>query len=231
MHDPMTVAHTIRRPWPRRPRKVTTGPRWRIRFHHRPWWNPSDYYVFWRIAGREIHWPPLITIWHNEPDGRDSGEVCKHVIKHQDADGKWHMTILKGWKWHVHHWRVQFHPFQTWRRKYLTRCEECGRKGSPNISHQWDSEQGPWWRGERGLYHDECSSLTHYRRVEEGDKQLIRHMVAALRVAHDESEPGIVERLTDPRSRGLTFHQAYRLRKVMGYERDEDYNLVPKVDR
>lgn len=228
MHDPMTVAHTIRRPWPSRPRAVTRGPRWRVRFHHRPWWDPSDYYSHWRIAGREFYWPSLITIWHNEPGGRDSGDVCPHRVRWQDESGKWRSKPLRGWRWHVHHWSIQVHPFQNWRRRLLTRCEECGRKGSPNIGHQWDREKGPWWKGERGLYHRECSSLIHYRRTEEGDKELIRYLVSALRVASDESTEEVVARLTDPRSRGLDFHHAYRLTRVMGYERDDDYNLVPK---
>lgn len=51
MHDPLVVAFTIRRPWPKR--------------------------VTWP-TGKRLWWPSLITIWHTEPDGRDAFEVCKH---------------------------------------------------------------------------------------------------------------------------------------------------------
>ena len=169
MHDPMTVAFSIRRPWPGRPRPVKSGPRWRFRFHHRPWWDPSDWYSHWRIAGREVYFPSLLTVWHVEPGGADSGDVCPQYVRWQDEGGKWHGKGLNGWKWHVHHWRLQVHPLQYWRRRLLTRCEECGRKGSPNHSHQWDRERGPWWKGERGLYHPECSSLVLARRTGEGE--------------------------------------------------------------
>jgi len=60
MHDPMVVAFEIRRPWPRRR----------------------------RLVGRR-YWPALITIWHVEPNGHDSGEVCKHSHRWQEPDGTW----------------------------------------------------------------------------------------------------------------------------------------------
>jgi hypothetical protein len=134
MHDPLVVAFQMRRPWPRR-----------------------------SLAGRRRwYWPPIVTVWHREPRGRDSGEVCRHY-RHDTDTGK--TTILHGWRWHVHHWRIQIHAVQELRRRLLTRCAWCGgphRKADPvNISHQWDGPRGPWWRGERGLYHWECSSIQH----------------------------------------------------------------------
>lgn len=115
------------------------------------------------VAGRGIYWPPLVTVWHREPGGRDSGTVCKHHARHRDATGKWRVKVLRGWRWHVWHWRLQIHPWQHFRRWAFTRCTWCGgrsRKGDPvNNSHQWDGPRGPWWRGERGLYHLDCSSI------------------------------------------------------------------------
>lgn len=135
MHDPMCVAFTIPRPWPKR-QKRTFGPaRWRLKGK------------FWNIAGRGIYWPSLVTVWHVEPGGRDSGTVCKY---------------RDHWK-HPHHWRIQVHPLQNLRRWALTRCEWCGgrsRKGDyVNCSKQWDLERGPWWRGERGLFHGGCTGI------------------------------------------------------------------------
>jgi hypothetical protein len=29
-----------------------------------------------------------------------------------------------------------------------------------NHSQQWDNERGPWWKGERGLFHSDCSTIS-----------------------------------------------------------------------
>lgn len=136
MHDPKCVAFSIARPWPKRQHRPFGKERWRVSGK------------FWNIAGRGIYWPDLITVWHVEPNGHDSGTVCKY---------------RDHWK-HPHHWRLQVHPLQNFRRWALTRCEWCGgrsRKGDyVNHSLQWDNERGrPWWRGERGLFHEGCTSI------------------------------------------------------------------------
>jgi len=151
MHDPDVVAFEIRRPWPRRSRTPNGEACWSFR-------GP-----FWKLAGIGLYWPTMITIWHREPGGQDSGEVCNHYTRWKGEDGKWQSRIQRGWRWHIHHWRIQVGPLQTLRRWALTRCAWCGgrsRKGDrADISHQWDGERGPWWRGERGLFHRDCSSI------------------------------------------------------------------------
>jgi len=144
MHDPQTVAFEIRRPWPQRSsfHGGKKGPRWKI--------GAS---AFWTLAGREYYWPGLITIWHVDPSGFDSDEDCPYSGK---------------WRWHVHHWRIQIHPLQHFRRWALTRCEWCAgrsRKGDlVNHSQQWDREDSSWWKGERGLFHSDCSSISSAHR-------------------------------------------------------------------
>lgn len=32
-------------------------------------------------------------------------------------------------KWHIHHWRIQFHPWQQLVRRYWTKCSICGKRG------------------------------------------------------------------------------------------------------
>lgn len=167
MHDPMVVAHTIVRPWPNLQTGFRPDPerRWAARYSWAKWYDlrPSSFKRFWTIAGRTVYWPGLITIWHVEPNGHDSGEVCKHFDRWQDADGKWQSKANRAWKWHVHHWRIQVHPLQHLRRALLTRCEWChgrSRKGDVvNLSGQWDRDGGSWWKGERGLYHHDCYSI------------------------------------------------------------------------
>lgn len=187
MHDPMVVAFEIRRPWPRREHTHDAKPgkpRWKIRLHHDcgddcrdehvgqkffRWWEPRSYTPFWTIAGRGYHFPSLITVWHVEPGGHDSGEVCKHYTRTRQPGGTWKTRVTHGWRWHIHHWRIQVRPLQAARRWLLTRCDWCNgpsRKGDcVNVSHQWDGPRGRWWQGEPGLYHGDCSSIEHAHRA------------------------------------------------------------------
>ncbi|WP_213452873.1 hypothetical protein [Rhizomonospora bruguierae] len=190
MHDPMAVAFEIRQPWPQRSTMHDAKPgkpRWQIRYHHTcgdhcgsdrakheasnpfPWWRPGSYSAFWVLAGRGWYWPSLITIWHVEPGGHDSGEVCKHYERIRQPDGTWTSRVLRGWRWHAWHWRFQIHPFQHWRRRLLTRCEWCGgrsRKGDAvNVSNGGSRERGRWWRGEPGLLHIDCSAIQRAHRM------------------------------------------------------------------
>jgi len=142
MHDPMTVAFEIRRPWPKtEPWKTElaarAGTRWEIGG------------AFWILAGRGLYFPPLITVWHRDPSGYDS-TTCPI----------WQSCA---WRFHIHHWRLQVHPLQHLRRRLLTRCAWCGgrsRKGDPvNHSNQWEGPRARWWQGEQGLFHRDCSSI------------------------------------------------------------------------
>lgn len=110
----------------------------------RPW--PKRTTKFGGMRG--WRWPSMVTVWHREPGGADALSVCKHH--------SW-------WRLHVHHWRIQVPPLQHLRRRLLTRCAWCGgrsRKGDMvDVSHTWDGQRAPWWRGERGLFHSDCSSI------------------------------------------------------------------------
>jgi len=139
MHDPLVVAFEIRRPWPTR--RGTRGRR---------------------------YWPALVTVWHREPRGHDSGRVCKEYRSVEQADGTRRTVLLNGWRFHVHHWKLQIHPLQRLRRRLLTRCAWCSgrhRTGDPvDVSMRWDGVRAPWWRGERDLYHHGCGSVASAHR-------------------------------------------------------------------
>lgn len=158
MHDPLVVAFEIRRPWPQLHRQTRSGPRWKL--GRSAWWS---------IAGRGLYFPCMITIWHREPRGQDAGTVCQQHTRYQDADGAWQWKFHHGWRFHIHHWKVQVSPLQALRRRLLTRCAWCGgrhlRRDPVNVSSGWDGKRGPWWRGERGLYHHDCSGIEYARRV------------------------------------------------------------------
>lgn len=151
MHDPLTVAFEVRRPWPKTDpwteHAARTGIRWKIGG------------AFWTIAGRGLYFPALITVWHREPGNRDGLTVCGR--KRQRRNGTW--THRRTWRFHVHHWRIQVPPLQALRRRLLTRCSWChGRhlKGDAvNFSHSWNRPRGHWWQGETGLFHQDCSAI------------------------------------------------------------------------
>lgn len=62
-------------------------------------------------------------------------------------------------RWHVHHWRLQVHPIQDFKRWAWSRCAGCGKRfrwGYAPVTGQWDSDGPRWFRGETGKYHHEC---------------------------------------------------------------------------
>lgn len=155
MHDPLTVAFELRRPWPKTDTWQTkqaaqTGTRWKIGG------------AFWVLAGHGLYFPGLITVWHRDPSGYDD-VTCR----------------AKRWELHVHHWRIQVRPLQELRRRLLTRCAWCNgrhRKGDGvNVSHSWDRPRGHWWQGEPGLFHADCSSIERAHATCTCDRPVLEH--------------------------------------------------------
>lgn len=70
-------------------------------------------------------------------------------------------SIIYGWllrknrkwwqhpKWHIHHWRIQFHPWQSLKRRYWDKCCVCGKRGfkEPAIGN-WDGDK---------IWHQSCN--------------------------------------------------------------------------
>lgn len=92
--------------------------------------------------------PSLVDVWHHDPSGVDTITCNISTSK---------------WRWHVHHYRLQFLPWRRFRRRHFTRCVGCGRTdrtGAVNCSPLRDHKLGPWWwPGESGLYHADCLFL------------------------------------------------------------------------
>ncbi|WP_418346120.1 hypothetical protein [Rhodococcus pyridinivorans] len=139
MHDPTVLAFTIRRPWP----EIRKG---------RP--HATARFPFVRFRNHELYFPDLINVWHVEPHGEDAlrGE-CRGTR----------------WKWHIHHWEIQWCFLQHWRRRLLTRCAWCGgrstKRDAVNCSLSWDSPKQPLWRGETHLFHHDCSTVQAAHKV------------------------------------------------------------------
>lgn len=229
MHDPLVVAHELPSLIPERKRwsdRRDPGNRWGFHRMRRTneanrgepvyrWWRPRGWYL--RLAGRTFGLRSFLTVWHVEPRGRDSFEVCEH--------SGW-------WRWHIHHWRIQWHYEQRLRRFLLERCEGCGRRfpwGYAPVSHQWSAPKSRWRDGiVKRAYHHECSALGSLRRTRSHDEETIRALVAYLRALKDCSEEEIVDELTGSHATWADFHVRYRLQHLLGYGRDGAYRLVKK---
>lgn len=51
-------------------------------------------------------------------------------------------------KWHIHHWSIQFHPLQQFKKRWWNKCSICGKRGT-KTSFMSD------WHGTK-IWHQEC---------------------------------------------------------------------------
>lgn len=238
MHDPMVVAHEIRRPWPERSGFGDRDRRWKVTIYRkhgidhegwnpRRWWLPSHWSPFVMAFGRSYWFPPLITVWHVEPNDRDALTVCRHRVV--DGDGEF-VRYSGAWKWHVWHWRLQYHFGQKLKRFLFERCIECHKRfpwGYSPVSGSWDGPRARWFRRNELAYHFPCHALQELRRSRDTDGAIIRKLFAAFRLAEGLSESEALTRLTDAARNGsLEWHLGYRLQGILGFERNEQYELV-----
>lgn len=95
-------------------------------------------------------------------------------IVDEETCGDFFLSIFRCWqrfkrpwykhpRWHFWHWRIQVHPWQTFRRWALSRCAGCGRRfawGESPVSFSWDSPKPKFLCGEVGIYHSDCSAMS-----------------------------------------------------------------------
>lgn len=67
------------------------------------------------------------------------------------------MRKLRPWyrhpRWHIHHWKIQFHPWQNFKRRYFLKCCKCGKRGfKSSPMSDWDGTK---------LWHQECDRSSH----------------------------------------------------------------------
>jgi hypothetical protein len=93
---------------------------------------------FWLFGRRRYYFPPLVTVWHVDPDKGGDDDSCRRAVRtrqltaHHDedklADWWWWLVFRKMHWWHLHHWSVQVIPWgrlQRWRKE---RCPACGER-------------------------------------------------------------------------------------------------------
>lgn len=62
-------------------------------------------------------------------------------------------------KWHVHHWRLQFHLGQTFKRWAFSRCCKCGGRfswGYAPTTNSWNGHGPRWFKSEPDVFHGSC---------------------------------------------------------------------------
>lgn len=59
---------------------------------------------------------------NEETMDRMAGMVYSFIVR---KTLKWY----KHPRWHIHHWKIQFHPWQQLVRRYWTKCSVCGKRG------------------------------------------------------------------------------------------------------
>ena len=70
-----------------------------------------------------------------------AGMVYTDILR---KERKWYQDP----KWHVHHWNIQFHPWQQLKKRWWTKCCECGKRGT-KTSFMSD------WHGTK-VWHQQC---------------------------------------------------------------------------
>lgn len=73
------------------------------------------------------------------------------------ADQKWWQHA----RWHVHHWKLQIHPLENFKRWAFSRCCKCGKGfkwGQSVCTNSWNGTGPLWFRSEKDIYHDDCNA-------------------------------------------------------------------------
>ncbi len=163
MHDPEVIVFDIHAPIPKLTQKWNnTLPRTGIRRRKRtnrenlsepvyPWYRPEGYDV--TVIDNSVKMLELATVWHVEPDGRDSGSVCGRLPS--GSDFTWRNVR---WAWdHREPLRIQWQLGRSYWRWFTQRCAECGhrfRRKEARFGVGWDSPE---------VMHHACYSLRTLR--------------------------------------------------------------------
>lgn len=77
----------------------------------------------------------------------------------------WILRATQHWwqhpRWHIHHWKIQIHPLQDFKRWAFSRCATCGKRfkfGQSCWTNSWNGTGPLWFRSERDIHHDNCGS-------------------------------------------------------------------------
>lgn len=102
----------------------------------------------------------------------DNLRLSMAEVHDEETCADFFMTVFRCWqrhnrpwyrhpRWHVWHWRIQLHPWQTFRRWAFSRCCKCGKGfawGYSPMSGSWDHVRPKWFCSEVGSYHHDCNN-------------------------------------------------------------------------
>lgn len=78
---------------------------------------------------------------------QDLCNYCGKTIREQ-AKGCNEIPCYRHPRWHIRHWKIQFHPIQNLKRRYWDKCCVCGKRG-------FKSSAIGDWNGTK-IWHQEC---------------------------------------------------------------------------
>lgn len=97
----------------------------------------------------DVRWLRL-DVWHDEPGGHDSGEVCGYPPQRIGARIGW--TVRHVWHLHYRWW-----PYLNVKRWIVDRCDHCGRR------FLWRDARHSYQSTDKKVWHEVCMSLRHVR--------------------------------------------------------------------
>jgi hypothetical protein len=157
-----------------------------------PWYTRPPWY-----RGKRYH-KSFITVWHVDPRG-DRGSPC---------GAPYGTDPHRLWRSHVHHWQIQVHPWQHFKRWAFERCEHCGR-GAPwgycPVSHG------------KGWVHFECDAAISYKRRCADLEAMLRAAFAGYCRTTDMEPREALDILLPPRpDKDGSWYRNYTARQVLG---------------
>lgn len=93
------------------------------------------------------------------PDVNAEYKVRRFLYCVMKAYTRYHRAWWMHPKWHIHHWRIQFHFGQTLRRWLFSRCARCEKRFAWRyypISSGEHTRKRRWFEGEQNCYHRGC---------------------------------------------------------------------------
>lgn len=76
---------------------------------------------------------------------------------------RWSLPWWKHPRWHIHHWKIQVHSLQNFKRWAFSRCCKCGGRfkwGASACTSDWNGTGPQWFSGEKNIYHDDCIGVS-----------------------------------------------------------------------
>ena len=116
----------------------------------------------WKFLGKRNALTPaeIETIFNLSSNPVDSLKFTYDEVKDQKSFWKLFLCVYRAYRrhhrpwyrhprWHVHHWKIQIHPFQRLNRFLFQRCDDCGKRFG------WNESPTGSWDGDK-RWHSRC---------------------------------------------------------------------------